>query len=209
MTKDKHFSPSEEKPDKKKVEVTTPDTEEEEKKEEDVQTDEESVEQEEEVFEAELADDEEEDETEEVEEEETTPTISEDHVRYLRLQADFDNFRKRTEREKKETIRFANEKLMDPLLEVLDNFQRALKDASDEDAFVQGMQLIQKQLEDVLKANGLEEIPTDGEAFNANLHSAVATEESDRETGTILETFRKGYYLNGRVLRPAMVKVAK
>ena len=128
----------------------------------------------------------------------------------LRKLAEFENFRKRTEREKADYFRFALADFVRDLLPVLDNFERALGHAPDggDDEYRLGIELIYRQLSESLKKRGLREVPTDG-PFDPNVHEAVAREESaDVEPNTILETLQKGYYLNDRLLRPAFVKVA-
>lgn len=128
----------------------------------------------------------------------------------LRLQADFQNYQKRMAREKENTIQYANESLMIKILDVVDNFDRALVKESDRDPFYEGMVMIQKQLVKALESSGLEEVPSDGMTFDPNLHNAVLSEENpDFETGQIIETLQKGYKLNGKLIRPAMVKVAQ
>lgn len=129
---------------------------------------------------------------------------------YIRLQADFENFRRRTEREKSDIYKFASEKLVGKLLSVLDNLDRALAEAKEDDSFAQGVSLVRKEFLEILQAEGLEEIESDGAVFDANLHHAVFMEKSDEvESGSIIETFQKGYKLNDKVIRPAMVKVSE
>ena len=128
----------------------------------------------------------------------------------LRKLAEFENFRKRTDREKADYFRFALADFVRDLLPVLDNFERALGHAPAEgdDEYRLGIDLIYRQLSESLKKRGLREVPTDG-PFDPNVHEAVARQESvDVEPNTILETLQKGYYLNDRLLRPAFVKVA-
>ena len=130
--------------------------------------------------------------------------------KYQRLMADFANYKQREEKSKADFKKYASSSLVEKLLPVLDNFDRALKDKDSEDAFVKGVVMTRDELIKVLKNEGLEEILSDGEEFDHNLHHAVMTEESDTvEEDHIIETFQKGYTLNGRVLRPAMVKVSK
>ena len=127
----------------------------------------------------------------------------------LRKLAEFENFKKRTEREKGDYFRFALADFFRDLLPVLDNFERALahSDAAD-DEYRQGVSLIYRQLIDALKKRGLSEVPTDG-PFDPNIHEAVSRQEgSGHEPNTILQVLQKGYYLNDRLLRPAFVKVA-
>ena len=129
-------------------------------------------------------------------------------LRYLRLMADFQNYKKRVEKEKRDLYSYANEKIMTELLAVLDNFERAL-DHDTGDGFREGIEMIFKQLTDVLEKSGLAEIPALGEEFDPNVHSAVMTEETeDYESGKVSGVMQKGYTLNGKVIRPTMVKVA-
>lgn len=136
-----------------------------------------------------------------------------ENAKYLRLAADFQNFRKRSEKEKSDIYIYANEKFAKDLLEVLDNFERALDQAGPESAeepFRAGMDMILTQLRNVLAANNVEEIIAIGEVFDPNLHHAVIMDESDSaESGKVTEVMQKGYKLKDRVIRPSMVKVAK
>ena len=128
----------------------------------------------------------------------------------MRLQADFQNFRRRSEQEQINTVRYANERLILQLLDVVDNFERALATEKEHDTFFEGMEMIHAQLREILTKNGVEAVEADGEAFDPNLHHAILTEESDTvEEGYVIETLQKGYKLNGKLIRPAMVKVAK
>ena len=128
--------------------------------------------------------------------------------RYLRLMADFQNFRKRVEKEKSDVYAYANEKIMTDLLQVLDNFGRALAQECSDEAYAKGMDLIYKQFTDVLGKSGLEEIDPLGEDFDPNFHHAVLTDDNDEyESGKVTMVMQKGYKLNDRVIRPAMVRV--
>ncbi|MGH9396548.1 MAG: nucleotide exchange factor GrpE [Terriglobia bacterium] len=129
----------------------------------------------------------------------------------LRKQAELDNFRKRTQREKEEFLQHANADLMRSLLPVLDGFDRALKhrDPAAPAQFYQGFDLIHRQLLDTLGRAGLTMVETKGETFNPNIHQAVETVESDRHRDhEIVEEMQHGYKLKQRLLRPAVVKVA-
>ena len=129
-------------------------------------------------------------------------------AKYLRLMADFQNYKKRVEKEKKDLYSYANEKLATDLLEVVDNFERALSHEDSGDGFKEGMEMIFKQLNGVLEKHGLAEIPALGEDFDPNFHNAVMTEETDEyESGKVSGVLQKGYTLNGKVIRPSMVKV--
>ena len=129
-------------------------------------------------------------------------------LRYLRLMADFQNYKKRVEKEKQDLYSYANEDIMRELLNVMDNFERAMEHDADE-GFREGIEMIFKQLSDVLEKSGLAEISALGEEFDPNVHNAVMTEETeDYESGKVSGVMQKGYTLNGKVIRPAMVKVA-
>ncbi|MDQ7092280.1 nucleotide exchange factor GrpE [Desulfosporosinus sp. PR] len=129
----------------------------------------------------------------------------------LRLQADFDNYRKRTQKEKTELIKFASEHLVNELLPVLDNFERAVSSAQnnpDFAAFSQGVEMILRQLQTALSKEGLKAMEAVGQPFDPNLHEAVLRVESDEhEENTVVEELQKGYFLKEKVLRPSMVKV--
>ena len=128
--------------------------------------------------------------------------------KYIRLMAEFQNYKKRTEKEKTDLYSYANEKIMTELLEVLDNFERALEQEAG-DGFKEGMELIFTQLTNVLTKAGLAEITALGEDFDPNVHNAVMAEETEEyESGKVSGVMQKGYTLNGKVIRPSMVKVA-
>ena len=132
------------------------------------------------------------------------------NTKYVRLMADFQNFKKRTEKQKSDIHAYANEKIVSKLLEVMDNFERALQ-IEDENikSFKEGMELIFKQLKDVLKDAGVAEIEAENAVFDPNYHNAVMMEDTDKvESGMVSEVLQKGYTLNGKVVRPSMVKVA-
>jgi len=128
--------------------------------------------------------------------------------KYVRLMADFQNYKKRTEKEKNDIYAYANEKLITELLTVMDNFERALAHESADESYVEGMKMIFKQLTGVLEKAGLEEINALGEDFDPNYHNAVMMEDNDAyESGKVTEVMQKGYLLNKKVIRPSMVKV--
>ncbi len=130
--------------------------------------------------------------------------------KYQRLLADFTNYKQREEASKADFKKYAVSNLVEKLLPVLDNFDRALKDQNPEDGLVKGILMTRDEMLSILKNEGLEEISSDGELFDPNIHQAVLAEDSDEvESDHIIETFQKGYKLNNRVIRPAMVKVAK
>jgi molecular chaperone GrpE len=129
--------------------------------------------------------------------------------RYLRTLADFDNLRKRTEREKADFFRYAIAGVLKDLLPVLDNFDRALDHAAEGDEFHKGVLLIYKQLFDVLQKHGLTTIDESGVHFDPNIHEAVVREEDDSvPSHTVTAILQRGYFLHDRLLRPALVKVA-
>jgi hypothetical protein len=160
--------------------------------------------QDEDCIEAEIVEDDEKEATKKPSDE-----VNEYQERYQRLLADFDNYKKREEANKADFKKFASSSLVEKLLPVIDNLDRALAKADENDAFVEGVVMTRKELLKVLANEGLEEIPSDGCEFDHNIHQAVLAEDSDEvESNHIIETFQKGYKLNGRLLRPAMVKVA-
>ncbi len=124
-----------------------------------------------------------------------------------RLQADFDNFRKRTQRENEEYRKFACSSVLSDLLTIVDDLDRALEHAGEETEFVKGIRGVRANLMKVLESNGLKEIPADGK-FDPDCHEALCTVEGDGD-GDIAEVFQKGYTLNGKVLRYSKVKVTK
>ena len=129
--------------------------------------------------------------------------------RYLRTLADFENFRKRSEREKSDFFKYALAGLMRELLPVLDNFDRALDHAGDGDDFHRGVLLIYKQLFDALTKHGLRPIEEANVPFDPKIHEAVVREEDPSvPSHTVVAVLQKGYFLHDRLLRPAMVKVA-
>jgi molecular chaperone GrpE len=129
--------------------------------------------------------------------------------RYLRTLADFENFRKRSEREKQDFFKYALAGLMKELLPVLDNFDRSLEHAAEGDDFHRGMLLIYKQMFDTLTKHGLLPIDQAGVPFDPKIHEAVVREENPSvPSHTVTAILQKGYFLHDRLLRPAMVKVA-
>jgi molecular chaperone GrpE len=134
-------------------------------------------------------------------------------ARYMRLAADFQNFKKRTEKEKADIYAYANSKFATDLLEVIDNFERAIAQDAVQGAdgkFIEGMAMIKDQLVNTLERNDVEEIPALGEDFDPNVHNAVQMMESkDYESGKVTDVVQKGYKMKDKVLRPATVVVAK
>ena len=133
--------------------------------------------------------------------------------RLLRKQAEFENFRKRMEREKTEFAQFASADLMKDILNALDSFDLAIKNAAAETKgggnMLRGFELIYKQIQDTLTRFGLKPLEAKGKAFDPNFHQAVSTKPTNEvEENTVIDEMRKGYTLNGRLLRPAMVTVS-
>ncbi|WP_279577041.1 nucleotide exchange factor GrpE [Planococcus ruber] len=131
--------------------------------------------------------------------------------KYLRLLADYDNFKRRSQKERQDAEKFRSQSLLADLLPVMDNFDRALsvETKSEESAsLLKGVEMVQKSLLEAVKREGLEEIKALGEPFDPNFHQAVMQEKDETaEPGVVLMELQKGYTLKGRVLRPAMVKV--
>jgi molecular chaperone GrpE len=126
-----------------------------------------------------------------------------------RRQAEFDNFRKRAEREKSDVLEFAHSDSLKAILPILDDFERALKTHTADQVYARGMEMIYQHFTDSLKKLGLEPITTKGQKFDPHVHHAVdMVETSDVEEQTILDEYQPGYNFRGRLLRPAMVKVA-
>lgn len=127
----------------------------------------------------------------------------------LRTAAEMDNLRKRTAREREEAIRYANQRLLEDLLPVIDNFEMGMQAAAQDTSSMIyiGMDMVRKQLAEFLSNQGVEELPVTGQ-FNPNLHDAVSQELSDQPEGEILRVTRRGYKLRDRLLRPASVIVA-
>ncbi|NTW05623.1 MAG: nucleotide exchange factor GrpE [Peptococcaceae bacterium] len=136
---------------------------------------------------------------------------SEDYYnQMLRLQAEFDNFRKRVVKEKEDLLRYGGEQLIIQFLPVLDSFDQAITVSNtDAESLYEGIQMIAKQMKEVLLKEGVEAIETIGEPFNPEFHEAVMTEESpDYSANTVMMELRSGYTYKGKVIRAAMVKVA-
>ena len=142
---------------------------------------------------------------------EAQEAMAELNERIIRLTADFDNFRKRAQREKDEARQFANQGLLEKLLPVLDNFEMALTAVKDADPSVRdGVQMILDQLLGVLKESGVEPVDAMGQLFDPNLHEALSQEETTEvEEGIVVQQVQRGYKLNDRLVRPARVVVAK
>jgi molecular chaperone GrpE len=133
--------------------------------------------------------------------------------KYLRLFSEFDNFRKRSMKEKLELTKTASADIIEAVLPVVDDLERAYKSAlenPDIEALVQGLNLIQTKIKTTLKHKGLEEIPAQGEVFDTDYHEAIthAPAQDEKDKGKVIEEIQKGYTLNGKVLRFAKVIVA-
>ena len=129
--------------------------------------------------------------------------------RLLRKQAEFENFRRRSDRDRSEFLQFAVMDLIRELLPVVDDFGRALKTDTTDESYAKGIELIYQRLYDILKRMGLEPIEAVGQKFDPNIHQAVdRVETEDVEDQTILEEYQRGYNFKGKLLRPVMVKVA-
>lgn len=128
-----------------------------------------------------------------------------------RLQADFMNYKKRTEKEKQNIINYGIENFICELLPIIDNFQRALEsETEEENEFYKGVKMIEKQLIEILKKHGVNEINSLDESFDPNCHNAIVLEEVEGvDEGIVTGVLQKGYRLNDKVIRPSMVKVSK
>jgi molecular chaperone GrpE len=134
--------------------------------------------------------------------------------KYIRLAAEFENYKKLAQKEQRECTRFANERILKELLPIGDNLERAIRSARDargrgNDGLIQGIELTLKQFVEVLAKFGVRQITSVGEPFDPSCHQAVARKESDAvPENTVTEEHQKGYYLHDRILRAAMVTVA-
>lgn len=132
---------------------------------------------------------------------------------HLRVQAEFQNYKRRTEKEKSEIYKYANEKIVVELLAVMDNLDRALDsishNAEDHQNVLNGVEMIKKSFEDLLEKEGVQVIEAVDQPFDPNLHHAVMTEEKEGcDSDVVIEEFQKGYKLGEKVVRPSMVKVS-
>ncbi len=130
--------------------------------------------------------------------------------KFMRLQADFSNYKRRTETQKTEYIELGVKKVANDLLPVIDNFERALDSIENKDSTYDGILMIKNQLAGVLEKEGIVEMKALGEEFDPMFHHAVLTEDSDEyDSGYVIEVLQKGYLINEKTLRPAMVKVSQ
>jgi molecular chaperone GrpE len=143
--------------------------------------------------------------------EEKEKEASANYDKYLRSVAEFDNYKKRSAKDKAEIIKYGNENIIKDILPFMDSLDRALEhDTGDVQAFKNGIVLIQEQLLGCLKKHGVEKIDTAGQDFDPNFHEALMQMESDQhEDNKIVSEMEKGYLLNGRLLRPSRVCVCK
>ena len=141
--------------------------------------------------------------------EKLTADLKEKEDRVLRLQADFENFRRRTSKEKEELSAVVTQGILKDMLPLLDNFERAMAAvAKDGEAFQKGVEMIFTQFTEILKKNGLEHIEVEGQKFDPNFHQAVMrVQNADMEDDDIAQELQKGYMVKGRVIRPSMVQV--
>ena len=141
--------------------------------------------------------------------EKLTAEVKEKSDKALRLQADFENFRRRTSKEKDELAAVVTQGVMKDMLPLLDNFERAMAaETTDMETFQKGVEMIFTQFQEVLKKNGLEHIETEGKKFDPNFHQAVMRVQNDElEDDDIAQELQKGYMVKGRVIRPSMVQV--
>lgn len=140
--------------------------------------------------------------------------VKEAEERYVRLYAEFENYKKRTARENEDFRKYANEGVLKEMLGVLDNFERAIAHAKEAegagDKLIEGVELIHKQLLDVLGRQGVTPIAALGAPFDPQVHQAVSQQETgEAEAGTVVDEVQRGFFFRERVLRPAMVVVAK
>lgn len=135
------------------------------------------------------------------------------HDKYVRAHAEFENVKKRLERDKADFIKYANESLIFDLLPIIDNLEIAekhIKEAKDFKAVQSGVDMIQLQIQGFLKDIGLERIKTVGEKFDPHMHEPIETVEApDKEDGIIVDELKPGYKLNGKLMRPASVRIVK
>lgn len=129
--------------------------------------------------------------------------------KYLRTLAEYDNYRKRTIKEKESIYPEAKATVVEKFLPLMDNFTRALENAENKDTFYEGVVMLKKQMNEIFTALGVEEIPSVGEEFNPLLHNAVMhVDDEEQGENIIVEEFQKGYKIGDRVIRHSMVKVA-
>ncbi|OPL12822.1 MAG: hypothetical protein AVO39_03935 [delta proteobacterium MLS_D] len=145
--------------------------------------------------------------------EEARKEAAENYDRYVRLAAELDNYKKRVRKDRADLLNYGNETIIKDVLPIVDNLERAVDhsaNAGDFETFVTGLKLILDQLRSTLEKHGVETIRAVGEDFDPNYHEAMLMVEGDEENNNkVIEEFEKGYLLNGRLLRPAKVSVAR
>lgn len=148
-------------------------------------------------------------------EEQENPGLEEELLKWrdtaMRTAAEYDNYRKRMGKDKEDLLRYANQRFLEELLPVIDNFDMGMQAASGESSSMIyiGMNMVKKQLDEFLAGQGVTQIPAEiGHVFDHNIHEAIQREASDQPEGTILRVIRKGYMLKDRLLRPSNVVVA-
>lgn len=139
--------------------------------------------------------------------------IKEHYDQLLRLKAEFENTKKRLERDKIEAVKFANEQLLIEILPIVDNLDRALAslaEGHDLEKIKKGLKIAQDELHKVLEENGVEMVKSQGSLFDPKFHEAVATVDDEKlKDGTVVDEIQRGYLLNGRLIRPSLVRVVQ
>ncbi len=129
--------------------------------------------------------------------------------KYLRLNAEFQNYKRRVEKEKSDLVKYGTERLVEDLLPIIDNFGRALAVETADEKLIEGLGMIQKSLEEFMSKNGVKKIEAKGEAFDPQKHHAVMTEAVEGcDSEIVVDVLQEGYTLNDKVIRPSMVKVS-
>lgn len=144
--------------------------------------------------------------------EEKTKEAAENFDKWLRLRAEFENFKKRVQREKADLMKFGSENLLKAMLPALDNLARAIdhgKNAPENDSLLEGVEITHKQFLNILEKFGVKPIQAAGEIFNPEQHEAIVQEESEQEPNRVIEEVERGYLFHDRLLRPAKVIVSK
>ena len=126
-----------------------------------------------------------------------------------RLQAEFENYKKRTEKEKIEFVKYSKAEIISKILPILDTFEIALRNTNDKEKFVKGMEMLYAQLFSTLEAEGLRPIHSVGKHFDPYYHDVMLKQKSDKEDGIVLEELQKGYMLNDKILRHSKVKISE
>ena len=132
--------------------------------------------------------------------------------KYLKLYAEFENFKRRNRQEMETNNKYKHQEMVEDLLPIIDNFERALKIEGDSESFnslLKGVEMVYNDLVNTLMKHDVREIESVGQPFDPNYHQAVMTEASDEDDGIVIEEFQKGYILKDRVIRPSMVKVSE